>query len=99
MDHFSVVQSIIRSGLGGDQAGLEKQVQRLLTRLEKAGQQKEAVTIRRLLSSSAEIREIAPSRVEVSRSIVTGEGLLWIRTLRWIGRLALSYAPLSFPGS
>lgn len=75
MDHFSVVQSIIRSGLGGDQAGMEKQVQRLLARLEKAGQQKEAVTIRRLLSSSAEIREITPSRVEVSRSIVTGEEL------------------------
>ncbi len=75
MDHFSVVQSIIRSGLAGDQPGLEKQVQRLLTRMEKAGQEKEATTIRRLLSASVEVRDIIPSRVEVSRTMVSGEEL------------------------
>lgn len=75
MDHFSVIQSIIRSGLSGDQEALDKQVQRLLTRLEKAGQEKEAATVRRLLSSATEIKELTPSKVEVSRSMITGEAL------------------------
>jgi len=66
MDHFSVVQSIIRSGLAGDQ---------LLTRLVKDGQEKEAATIRRLIASAVETKEIAPSRVEVSRAMIVGEVL------------------------
>ena len=75
MDHFSVIQSIIRSGLAGDQAGLGKQVQRLLARLEKAGQEKEAATVRRLLSSSIETKELKPSKVEVLRSMIHGKTL------------------------
>ncbi len=75
MEHFSVIQSIIRSGLAGDQEALDKQVQRLLTRLEKAGQEREAATVRRLLSSATETKELTPSRVEVSRSMITGETL------------------------
>lgn len=75
MEHFSVIQSIIRSGLAGDQDGLDKQVQRLLTRLEKAGQTKEATTVRRLLQSATDTKELTPSRVEVSRAMITGEVL------------------------
>ena len=75
MDHFSVVQSIIRSGLAGDQKAFDKQVQRLLTCLEKEGEDKEAATIRRLLSSASETKELTPGKVEVSRSLVVGEKL------------------------
>jgi hypothetical protein len=38
MEHFSVVESIIRAALAGDRDALDKQILRLRERLEKAGQ-------------------------------------------------------------
>jgi hypothetical protein len=75
MEHFSVIQSIIRAGLAGDRAALDKQVVRLRERMEKAGQTKEAETIDRLRASVSEAHDMAPSRVEVSRTLVSGERL------------------------
>lgn len=75
MEHFAVVQSIVRAALAGDQAALGKQVARLRERLEKAGAAKEAATLERLLEAVEETREMAPSRVEVSRFLVAGERL------------------------
>ena len=75
MEHFAVVQSIIRSGLSGDMAGFDKQVARLRSRLNKAGQTKEAETIDRLLKSAKDERALTPSSVEVSRALITGEVL------------------------
>ena len=65
MEHFSVVQSIIRAGLAGDRAAFDKQVLRLRERLQKDGQAKEVETIDRLRASINETQEMA--RVE-SRS-------------------------------
>lgn len=75
MDHFSVVQSLIRAGLAGDRSAFEKQVARLRARLEKAGDVNDADTIDRLLRAASETRELQPSRVEVSRALVRGERL------------------------
>jgi SpoVK/Ycf46/Vps4 family AAA+-type ATPase len=75
MEYFSVIQSIIRAGLSGDQEAFDKQVVRLRTRFEKAGSKKEAETIDRLLKSATETKEIRPSRVEMSRAHIAGEVL------------------------
>ena len=75
MEHFSVVQSIIRAGLQEDRIAFDKQVVRLKTRLEKTGASTEAAVIDRLLKSASDIKELAPSRVEVSRMLVSGEEL------------------------
>lgn len=75
MEHFSVIQSLIRSGLAGDQDAFAKQVERLRARLVKAKDQKSIDTIDRLLKSSAEVKSLEPSDVEVSRALVTGETL------------------------
>ena len=75
MEHFSVIQSIIRAGLAGDRTALDKQVVRLRERMEKAGQTKEAETIDRLRASVSEAHDMAPSRVEISRTLNTGERL------------------------
>ena len=75
MEHFSVIQSLIRAGLSGDVPAFDKQVGRLRARLEKAGATKEVATIDRLLSSASEAKEIQPSRVEVSRGMIHGETL------------------------
>lgn len=76
MDHFPVIQSLVRSALSEDRSGVAKQVERLRDRLLKAGETQEAAVLVRLLDAVVEAREIAPSRVEVSRSLVSGERLM-----------------------
>jgi hypothetical protein len=73
MEHFAVVQSIIRAGLAGDREALDKQVLRLRERLEKAGELKEAATLERLREAARDVQELAPSRVEMSRGRIVGE--------------------------
>ncbi|MBP2490888.1 hypothetical protein JOH50_006684 [Rhizobium leguminosarum] len=73
MEHFPVVQSIIRAALVGDRQALDKQIARLRERLEKSGQTKEVATLDRLLASVSDTHEMAPSRVEVSRAQIVGE--------------------------
>lgn len=75
MEHFAVVQSIIRAGLAGDREALNKQVSRLRDRLEKAGEGKEAATLERLRAAARDTQEMAPSRVEMSRGQMVGEVL------------------------
>ena len=73
MEHFSVVQSLIRAGLAEDRKQFDKQVDRLRKRLIKSGDEKGAETIMRLLMAAAEVKELVPSDVEVSRSLISGE--------------------------
>ncbi|MHC2627258.1 hypothetical protein ACVIW2_009345 [Bradyrhizobium huanghuaihaiense] len=73
MEHFAVVQSIIRAGLAGDREALDKQVMRLCERLEKAGESKEVATLHRLRAAARDTQEMVPSRVEMSRGQVSGE--------------------------
>ncbi|MCT2580946.1 AAA family ATPase [Mesorhizobium sp. P16.1] len=73
MEHFAVIQSIIRAGFAGDREALDKQVLRLRERLEKAGENKEASTLDRLRASARDTQDLAPSRVEMSRGKIVGE--------------------------
>lgn len=75
MEHFAVVQSIIKAALAGDEAGVRKQVNRLEARLSKAGANNEVAAIERLLNTSTEVKQLTPSQVEVSRVLITGEKL------------------------
>ena len=75
MEHFAVVQSIIKAALSGDEAAVRKQVSRLETRLRKNGAEKEVATLERLLKASTDVKEMAPSQVEISRTLITGETL------------------------
>lgn len=75
MEHFAVIQSIIRASLAGDREAVDKQVLRLRERLEKAGATKEAATLERLRTAARDTQELAPSRVEMSRGQIFGETL------------------------
>ena len=75
MEHFSVVQSLLRAGLAGDRSAFGKQVQRLRNRLDKANDTKKVKTIDRLLQTASTVKEMNPSQVELSRSIIRGERL------------------------
>jgi DNA polymerase III delta prime subunit len=75
MQHFSVVQSIVRAALSGDQGAVLKQVERLKARLAQDGETKDVNALERLLASAVETQDMAPSRVEVSRALIVGERL------------------------
>lgn len=75
MEHFSVVQSLIRAGLAGEREVFDKQVGRLRSRLLKSGDHKSVETIDRLLRSATEVKELQPSELVVSRTLITGETL------------------------
>lgn len=73
MDHFAVIQSMVRAGFAGDREAFDKQVVRLRERLEKSGDLKDAATLERLRAAARDILEMAPSRVETSRALIVGE--------------------------
>lgn len=75
MEHFSVVQSLIRAGLDGKTAVVEKQVGRLRSRLEKAGDTKSVAKIDRLLKNMTDVGSLEPSEVKISRALIVGENL------------------------
>lgn len=75
MEHFAVIQSIVRAGLAGDPEAVDKQVLRLRERLEKAGATKEAATLERLRAAARDTQKLAPSCVEMSRGQISGETL------------------------
>lgn len=75
MEHFAVIQSIVRASYAGDREAVDKQVLRLRDRLEKAGATKEAATLERLRTAARGTQELAPSRVEMSRGQISGEPL------------------------
>lgn len=76
MQHFSVVQSIVRAALSGDLSAVLKQVERLKERLAKDGDTKDVNALERLLAAAVETQAMAPSRVEVSRALIVGEPLM-----------------------
>lgn len=75
MEHLSVIQTLCRIGLESKDARFRKQVERLRERLVKDGDDKAASALERLLTSAGNEHTMAPSAVEVSRSLVTGDEL------------------------
>ena len=75
MEHFPTIQDIIRTGLSGDIKALEKQAMRFQKQLRTAGLNKEAATVGRFLKSVPKIKNMEPTRLEVSRGHISGEVL------------------------
>ena len=75
MEHFSVIQTLCRIGIEGQDARFRKQVERLRDRLVKDGDDKAASILERMLAGPGNEHAMAPSAVEVSRSLVTGDEL------------------------
>ncbi|WBO23366.1 AAA family ATPase [Sphingomonas abietis] len=75
MEHFSAIQSLCRIGLENGDGRFRKQVERLRDRLTKAGDERDAATLSALLANVTSDVSLAPSNVEVSRSLVVGDEL------------------------
>jgi hypothetical protein len=75
VEHFSVIQTLCRIGLESQDARFRKQVERLRDRLRGDGDEKAASALDRVLAGAKSEHTLAPSTVEVSRSLVTGDDL------------------------
>ncbi|MCY4303343.1 MAG: ATP-binding protein [Aestuariivita sp.] len=75
MEHFAVIQSLVRHGLAGERDAFKQQVIRLRSRLKKAKDTNNVNTIDRLLNSTSATKELKPTSVQLSRNLVLGERL------------------------
>lgn len=75
MDHLAVVQGLIRAGLDGNVKNVVKQAERLASRLEKTGDDRAYKAIRRTLETTARANPMAPSKLTLSKNLITGEVL------------------------
>lgn len=75
MENFSVIQTLCRIGLEGQDPRFRKQVERLRDRLREGRDEKAVSALDRLLLGTTAEHTLVPSAVEVSRSLVTGDEL------------------------
>jgi SpoVK/Ycf46/Vps4 family AAA+-type ATPase len=75
VEHLSVIQSLCRIGLEGQDPRFRKQVERLRDRLQSSGDEKAVTALDRVLTGAKAEHALAPSVVEVSRGLVTGDEL------------------------
>jgi hypothetical protein len=75
MEHFSIIQALCRAAMAEPSAALRKQIERLRDALVKDGDEKQAASLASILTAAERLKEVAPSRIERSRSILPGETL------------------------
>lgn len=75
MEHFTIVQALCRAAMADASPALRKQVERLRDALTKDGDIKQSAVLTAILTSADRTIELAPSRIERSRSVVVGETL------------------------
>jgi SpoVK/Ycf46/Vps4 family AAA+-type ATPase len=75
MDHFTIIQALCRAAMADASPALRKQVERLRDALAKDGEQKQSAALTSILSTADRTKELAPSRIERSKSQIFGEPL------------------------
>ena len=75
MEHFSLVQALCRAAMSQPSDAVRHQVERLRNALQKDGQDKEAGALTAILATSERTKDLAPSRINWSRSVIAGETL------------------------
>lgn len=75
MNHFPIVLGLCRSALQTSNPAVRTHVERLAKALDKEGALDQVTALRKLLRSTEDLAEIAPSRVVLSRASLVGEVL------------------------
>lgn len=73
MEHFAIIQALCRGALATPSNAMRKQVERLIDALTADGEEKQAASLRSLLSSAERNKDVAPSRLTLSRGTFSGE--------------------------
>lgn len=75
MDHFPIIQALCRSAMAEPSPAIRKQIERLQAALMKDGEDKQAASLAGILATAQRAREVAPSRIERSKTQLVGEML------------------------
>lgn len=75
MENFSIILALCRAAMKEPSEALIRHMQRLIVALNKSGDTEEAAALDKLLKSAQLETKIEPSRVVLSRSIISGETL------------------------
>lgn len=75
MEHFAIIQALCRGALASPSSAVKKQLERLTDALIKDGEEKQAASLKALLNSSEHNRDVAPSRLTLSKGAMQGEVL------------------------
>ncbi|WP_375268435.1 AAA family ATPase [Phenylobacterium sp.] len=75
MNHFSIIQALCRAAIADASPAARKQIERLRDALARDGDAKSAGALSALLTNADRTRELAPSRIERSKSHLQGENL------------------------
>lgn len=75
MEHFSIVQALCRAAIADASPATRKQIERLRDAISKDGDQKQAAALTSILTAADRTKELSPSRIERSKSHVSGEVL------------------------
>ena len=75
MEHFAIIQALCRGALASPSNAVRKQMERLVEALTKDGEEKQAASLKAMLASAERNRDVAPSRLTLSRGAWQGEEL------------------------
>lgn len=98
MEHFSIIQALCRAAMAEPSAALRKQIERLRDALVKDGDEKQAASLAGILTAAERLKEVAPSRIERSRTILPGETLGRNTPVPVDRETAAPLAEIIFPG-
>jgi len=73
MDHFEIIHSLCRIGLGSKNVAFKRQVERLRDALVRAGENRSSASLAKLLTAEEDVTDLKPSRVVLSRAELAGE--------------------------
>jgi len=75
MEHFSIIQALCRAAIAEASPATRKQIERLRDAIAKDGDPKQSAALSSILTTADRTKELSPSRIERSKSIVAGEVL------------------------
>ncbi|RYC32170.1 ATP-binding protein [Lichenibacterium minor] len=97
MEHFPIVQALCRAAMADASPATRKQVERLRDALARDGSSKESGALTSILTTADRTHEIAPSRIERSRSKAVGEVLTRSTPVPVDRETAAALADIFFP--
>ena len=75
MEHFSIIQALCRAAIADASPATRKQIERLRDAIARDGDREQSAALSSILTTADRTKELSPSRIERSKSIVAGEVL------------------------
>src|SRR3546814_5450004 len=98
MEHFSIIQALCRAAIADASPATRKQIERLRDAIAKDGDSKQSSALSSILTTADRTKELSPSRLERSKSVVAGEILTRNTPLPVDRDTSAALADIFFPG-